>query len=190
MPKESLGQQHADFLSALQFTHFSFVQCVGNIQAFQQNGRIALRAVAVFLADDAFQFAQLHAVGVSHLRLGVNLVALFHGRPQALVAHDDGVEHAIAVEGKLVLAQNTKLSRAHDCPLLRLQFAGQQIHEGGFAGAIRPGQAIPLARRKCRGYFVKQNFGAVAHGHIADRNHGFNGKCGKLPNGRGRNFCM
>ena len=167
MSEKSLGQQHANFLSALQFTHFPFVQRIGNIETFEQDGRVTLRAVAVFLADDAFQFAQLHAVRVGHLRLGINLVALFHGRPQALVAHDDGIEHAIFIECKLILAQHAQLSRANHSSLLRLEFAGQKIHEGGFAGAIWPGQAIALPRRKRRGYFVKQNFGAVAHGHIA-----------------------
>jgi len=166
MSEESLGQQHADFLSALQLTHFSFVQGIGNIEAFEQDGRVALRAITIFLPDDAFKFAQLHAVRVGHLRLGIDLVTLLHGRPQALVAHDDGIEHAIAVEGKLVLAQHAKLSRTHHSPLLRLEFAGQQVHEGRLAGAVRPAEAVALPRRKGCGYLVKQNFGAVAHGNI------------------------
>ena len=40
------------------------------------------------------------------------------GRHDA-VAHDDGVEHAILIEGKLVLAQNSELSGADNSSLLR-----------------------------------------------------------------------
>ena len=58
--------------------------------------------------------------------------------------------------------------RADHRSLLRLQLAGQQLHESGFAGAVRPGQAVALPRRKGRGYLVEQNFGAVAHGHVTD----------------------
>ncbi len=92
MPEKRLRQQHADFLSARQFAHFPFVQLVGNVEALQQNGGVGFGGVAVFLADDAFQFAELHAVGVGHLRLGIDSVALFQGGPQPLVAHDDGVD--------------------------------------------------------------------------------------------------
>ena len=91
-----------------------------------------------------------------------------HRRPQPLVAHDDGVDHAIGVEGELVLAQDAELARADDGALLRLEFAGEHLHESGLAGAVGAGQAVALARRKGGGDFVEQNFGAVAHGNIAD----------------------
>src|SRR6185369_17936251 len=58
MSKKRLGQQHAHFLSALQLTHFSFVQRVRNIQTFEQDGRITLGGVAVFLAHNALKLAQ------------------------------------------------------------------------------------------------------------------------------------
>ena len=168
MSEQGLRQQHADFLSALQLAHLAGVHLVGNVEALQQDGGVALGGVAVFFADDAFEFAQLHAVGVGDLRLLVDGVALLHGRPQPLVAHDDGVDHGVGVEGELVLAQHAELARADDRALLRVEFAAEQLHEGGFAGAVGPGQAIALARRERRGDFVEQNFGAVAHGHIAD----------------------
>src|SRR2546423_971407 len=46
-----------------------------------------------------------------------------------------------------------------------------QLHESGFARAVGPGQAIALAWRKCHRDFVEQNFGAVAHGNIANGKH-------------------
>ena len=128
----------------------------------------ALGRIAVFFADDAFEFAQAHAVGVGHFGLGINLVALFQGCPQAFVAHDDGVDHAIGVKGELVLAQHAELSRANDGALLGVEFAGKKLHEGGFSGPVGTGQAIALARRKGGRDVFEQNFGAVAHRYIAD----------------------
>ena len=144
------------------------VQLVGNVEPLQQNGGIALGGVAVFFADDAFEFAELHAVGVGDFGLLVDGVALLHGRPQAFVAHDDGIDRGMGVEGKLILAQHSELAGTDDGALLRIQFAAEQLHERGFAGAVGPGQAIALARRERRRDFIEQNFGAVAHGHIAD----------------------
>ena len=141
---------------------------IGNVETLQQNRRIGFGGIAVFFADDAFQFAQLHAILIGHLVLGIDQLAFFQSGPQAPVAHDDGVDHAIVIEGKLVLAQHAELARTDDGSFLRLQFAGQQLHKRGFARAIGPGEAIALPRHKAGGDFVKQNFGAVAHGHIAD----------------------
>ncbi len=104
MPEQSLRQQDPDFLSTLQLAHLAGVDFIGNVEALQQNGGVALSGVAVLFADNAFEFAEFHAVGVSDLRLLVNGVAFLHGRPQPLVAHDDGVNRGISVESKLVLA--------------------------------------------------------------------------------------
>ena len=53
-------------------------------------------------------------------------------------------------------------------PFCGSSLAGQELHEGGLAGAVGAGQAVALARREGGRDFVKQNFGAVAHGYIAD----------------------
>src|SRR5437762_14151665 len=95
-------------------------------------------------------------------------VALLESRPQPPIAHDHGIDYAIAIKGKLVLAQHTQLFRTDDSSLLRFFLAGQQLHKCGFAGAVRPSQAIALAGRKAGGDFVKQNFSAEAHGHVAN----------------------
>jgi hypothetical protein len=119
-----------------------------NVEAVEQHGGIALRRVAVLVADRAFQFAQPHAVFVGHFRLGVDAVALFKRRPQRLVAHDHRVDHAIGVKGELILAQHAKLARPHHRALLRIQFAGQDLHEGRLARAVRPGQSVAAAGTK------------------------------------------
>ena len=94
------------------------------------------------------------------------MVPLFERGPQPLVAHDDRVNHAIGIEGELVLAEHTQLPRPHDGAFLRLHLAGQNLHESGFAGAVRPRQAIALPRRECRRDLIEQNFSAVAHRNV------------------------
>src|SRR5208282_4481033 len=100
--------------------------------------------------------------------LRIDEFALFESSPQTPVAHDDCVDHAILAEGELILAQNAELPRTNDGSLLRLQFAGQKLHEGGFARAVGTGKAVTFPGNKAGGNFVEQNFGAVAHGHSTD----------------------
>ena len=80
--------------------------------------------------------------------LGVERSRSCERAPQPLVAHDDGVDDAEAVERELVLAQDAELGRTDDGALLRRQLAGQQLHEGRLAGAVRAGQAVAAARLK------------------------------------------
>ena len=155
MSKQSLRQQHAYLLTARQLRHETLVLAVGNIQALQQNRCVAFGGVTIFLADDAFEFAELHTVRVGHFGFCVNHFALFESIPQPSVAHDDGVDHAILVEGKLILAQNSEFARANDRTLLRIEFPGQQLHERRLARPVRPRQAIALSGNKPGRYFVK-----------------------------------
>ena len=104
MSEQSLCQQHANFLSTLQLAHQARVQFVGNIQPLQQQRGVGFGGVSVFLADDAFEFAQFHAVFIGDFRLHVNLVALLNGCPEPLIAHDYSVEHRKLIEGILILA--------------------------------------------------------------------------------------
>ena len=83
--KEGLGQQHANLLPALQLAHVALVERLGQVQAVQQHGGVALGGVAVLVAYDAFELAQAHAVFVGQLGLLVDAVALFHGGPQGLL---------------------------------------------------------------------------------------------------------
>ena len=151
--EQRLRQQHADLLAALQLAHAALVQRVFDAQAVEQHGGVGLGGVAALFADDAFEFAEAHAVVVGQLvvRLGVEVVALRERLPQRRVAHDHGVDDAEVVEGELVLAQNAELLRARDGSLGRLEFAGQDLHQGRFAGAVGAGDGVTPARREtCR----------------------------------------
>ena len=104
--------------------------------------------VAVFVADDAFEFAEAHAVGVGELRLLVDAIALFECGPERLVAHDDGVDDAIGVEGELVLAEDAEFAGAHDVALLGVELAGEDLHKCGLAGTVGAGEAVAAAGRR------------------------------------------
>jgi len=168
MTKQRLRQQHADFLSALQIAHLLLVKLFGNVQPIEQNCGIALGGVSILFGDDAFEFAQTHAVIVGQVVLGEELLALFNGLPQAAVSHDHGVDHAIRVKGKLILPQDSQLARAHYIPLLGLELSGEDIHQSRLAGAVRASEAIAFSGREGDGDVVEQYFGAVAHAYVAN----------------------
>ena len=117
LAEERLRQQHAHLLPALQLAHLALVERLGNVEAVEQHGGVALGGVAVLVADGAFELAEAHAVFVGHFGLGVDAVALFERSPERLVAHDDGVDDAIGVEGELILAQTRRAcAGGRPCP--------------------------------------------------------------------------
>ena len=124
IPKQRLRQQHPNLLPALQLAHLALVQLIGNVQPLQQHRRIRLRLVPILVADNAFKFAQPRPVCIRHLRLLVDDLALFHRRPQRLVAHDHRVHDTVGVKFILILLQYAQLLRAHHRTLLRINLAG------------------------------------------------------------------
>ena len=111
LAEQRLRQQDAHLLAALQLRHRPLVQRVGDVEPLQQNRGVALGFVAVLVADDALELAEAHAFGVGHLGLRVEQLALLERAPQAVVAHDDGVDDAEGVERVLVLPQDAELRR-------------------------------------------------------------------------------
>src|ERR1017187_10355102 len=142
-----------------------------NIEAVEQDSGVGFGSVSVFVADDAFEFAKTHAVGIRELRLFVNAVALFKGGPERLVAHNDGINDTIGVEGELVLAENAEFAGADDVAFLGVELAGEDLHEGGLAGAVGAREAVATAGDEADAYIFKEDFGAVAHGDVADTKH-------------------
>jgi hypothetical protein len=147
------------------------VQLVGDVEPLQQHGGVALGRVPVLLADDALELAEAHAIVVRHVRLLVELVPFLERGPQAVVAHDDGIDDPILVEGVLILTQDAELARPVDRAALGLGLASQQLHERGFAGAVRPRQAVAPARRERRRDLLEEDLRPEPHRNAADRNH-------------------
>ena len=171
LAEEGLGQQDADLLAALELSHLALVELFADVEAVEQDGGVGLGGVTVLVADDAFEFAEAHAVGIGHFGLFVDTVALFEGRPERLVAHDDGVNDAVAVKCKLVLAEYAELARADDVALLCVELAGEDLHEGGLARPVGAGEAVAAAGDEIDGDLVEEDLGAVAHGDIGDAEH-------------------
>ncbi len=103
--------------------------------------------------------------------LGVERIALFERFPQRAVAHDDGVDHAKLIERELVLPQNAHFFRARDRAFGRLDFAGQDFHECGFAGAIRAGDRVTAPGHEGARHVLEEDPGAEAHGDVIDSEH-------------------
>ena len=64
LAEEGLGEQDADLLAALQLAHLALVEGLRDIEAIEEDGGVGFGGVAVFVADDAFELAEAHAVGV------------------------------------------------------------------------------------------------------------------------------
>ena len=56
--EEGLGEEDADLLAALQLGHLALVEFVGDVEALEEDCGVGLGLVAVFVADDAFEFAE------------------------------------------------------------------------------------------------------------------------------------
>ena len=168
--EERLREQDADLLAALDFAHQALVERVFDAEAIEQGGGVALGGIAALFADDAFEFAEAHAVFIGELvvRLGVEDVALGEGLPQGHVAHDHGIDDAVLIEGKLVLAQDAEFLGARDGSLGRLDIAGEDLHQGGLAGAVGAGDRVTTARQERAGDVFEQSSGAEAHGDIVN----------------------
>ena len=165
MPEERLGEQDANFLSALQFAHFAFVQRFFEAEAIEKDRGVGFGGVAVFVADDSFEFAHAHAVFVGELvvRFRVQGFAFLQGFPQTAIAHDHGVDHAMFVEGELILAQDAEFFRPRDVALGGFELAGEDLHERGFAGAVGAGDGVAAAGEKGGGDVLEQYSGAEPH---------------------------
>ena len=152
----------------MQLGHLALVKFVRDVEALQEDGGVGLGFVAVFIADDAFEFAEAGAVFIGHLRLGIDDLALFESGPQGLVAHDDGVDDAVGVELVLVLLEDADFFGADNVALLGVDLAGEDLHEGRFAGAVWAGEAVTAARGEGDGDILKEELGAVTHGDTGD----------------------
>src|SRR5712692_9522629 len=93
------------------------------------------------------------------------------GLPEGGVAHDDGVNHAKLIEGELILAQDAHFLWLGDGTFSGIEVPGQDLHEGGLAGAIGPGNGITAARHERAGDVFEEDPGAEAHRDVIHREY-------------------
>jgi hypothetical protein len=92
------------------------------------------------------------------------------------MAHDYRVENSVLVKGELVLVEHgDSLSRAPDnFPPIRFKLTRQNLQKGGFAGTVRPDQAVAVAGGKLDIDVLEDdplaigesNVGCGYHGHV------------------------
>ena len=171
--EQGLREEHADFLAALQLAHLALVQRRFDAEAVEQDRGVRLRGVAAFVADNSFEFAEAHAVLVGQLlvRFGVKHIPFLESLPQRGVAHDDRVDDAKFVEGKLVLPQNAQLLWPRDRTFRRFDISFQNLHQSGLAGAVRAGDGIAAPFEERAGDVLEQDPGGVAHSDVIKRKH-------------------
>src|ERR1700682_2619232 len=94
--------------------------------------------------------------------LGVERVALLQGIPEDLVAHDDGIDYAKLVEGKLILAEDTHLLWRGDGAFGGLELAGENFHERGLTGTVGAGDGGAAGGHESTGDILKEDARAGA----------------------------
>ena len=166
--EQGLRQQHADFLPALQLAHLALVQRRFDTEPVEQDRGVRLRGVPALVADHAFEFAEAHAVLVRQLlvRFGVQNVPLLQSLPQPCIPHDDSIDHAKFVEGKLILPQNAQFLGTRDRTFRRFDVAFQDLHQGGLARSIGTRDRIPAPFEERAGDVLEQDPGGVPHSDV------------------------
>ena len=144
------------------------MQRVGNVEPLQQDRGVAFGGIAIFLADNPLELAETHTLFVGHVGPGVKRVAFGKRVPEATVSHHDGIDDAVLVEGEVILAQHAQLRRTDDRPTLRVELARQQLHECGFAGAVRAREPVSPAGGKDGRHVLEEHLRPVPHGDAAD----------------------
>ena len=172
--EQRLSQQHLHLFAALQVAHDAVMHIRTDAQAGQQGRRVGLGIPAVHLGKFALQLGRALAVLIGEIRLGVQGVLLLHDVVQALVAHDDGVEHRVGVVLELILFQrgHTLIRRIGDGTGGGLQLAGENAQEGRFSRAVGADDAVAVAGHELEVCAREELLTAEGQGNIADCNHG------------------
>lgn len=84
------------------------------------------------------------------------------------MTHDHGVQHAVLLEGELILTQFTQaLVRIEEhVAAARHQIAAEDFHKGGLAAAVGADQAVTVAAAEFNRDVFKQRLTAELHGDV------------------------
>jgi hypothetical protein len=126
------------------------VQRVRDVEPLQQDRGVALGRVAVLLADDALELAEAHAVGVGHVGLRVERVALLERVQRRALPMITVSMTRWASKANWSWRSTPSFGGTHDRALLRVELARQELHERRLAGAVRPREAVAPTRGERR----------------------------------------
>ena len=172
--EQRLRQQHAQLEAGRDRAHRPLVQLDRDAHAEQQFPGARLGGVTVVFGELRLQIGGAHVVFLAGIRVGIDRIALRHRRPHLGVAHHHHIQHAHVLKGELVLAQlaETLVLVDHHVAGSRLQVAAEDLHEGGFAAAVRADQPVTIAVAEFDGDVFKQGLGPELHGDIGGGKHG------------------
>ena len=176
--EQRLREQHAQLPARRHGAHRAEVQRLGNADGEQQLAGRGFGGVAVELRELALELGGVQAFGLAHRRLRVEPVALLIHLPQALVAHDHGMDHGELLERELILTQLTdaRVRRDRDVAVRRLELAAQDLQERRLARAVRADQAVTMAVAELDGHVLEQRFLTELDGDVGSGNHGGSGR--------------
>ena len=171
--KQRLREQDPQLPPRGDGAHRAAVLLLGDAEAEEERARARLRVVSAVLGELRLEVGGLHVVVLGGVGVRVDRVALGHGRPHLLVAHQHDVEYALVFVGELVLAQAPDALVGVDGDVARrgLQFAAEDLHERGLAAAVGADQAVAVAAAELDRDVIEQGPGPVLHGDAGCGDH-------------------
>ena len=149
------------------------LQIKADAQTGQNHFRVAFGVPAVQLGEFTFQLAGALAVRISEIRFGVELILFLHDLIQALMAHDDRLQHLVAVKLEVVLTQHGHALAGGDDHFARgrLQLTGKHFEERRFARSVCADDAVTVAGGKFDVDVLEERLAAVRKRNILGCDH-------------------
>ena len=149
------------------------LQIKADAQTGEDHFSVALGVPAVQFGKFALQLAGALAVRIGEILFGVKLVLLLHDLIKALMAHDDRLQHLIAVKLEVILAQHGHAFAGGDDHLARgrLQLTGKHLEERRFARSVCADDAIAVAGGEFDVDVLKERLTAVRKRNILGCDH-------------------
>ena len=173
VPEERLGQQNLDLQAGVNVAHQLAVQFHRHSQALQDPSGVALGFPAAQLGKLLLQLGGADAVLVGEVLLLIDGVLFLSAVIEALIAHDDRVQHDAVVVQALVLLQDghALFGRQNHRPARRLQFPGENLDKGGFSGAVGADDAVAVSGGELKVHPAEQHRRAKLHTEVIYGKH-------------------
>jgi hypothetical protein len=145
------------------------VELLRDPEPVQERRGLRLRRVAVLFGDDDLQLSEAHPFVVRQpVALGEELLFFAERAPQVLMAHHHHIDDAVLIEHRVILAKHAEPLRQLHAARHGLELLGEDLHERGLAGTVRPRQTVALAGVEGHGDAVEEHAGAKVHRDVVD----------------------
>ena len=173
LAEQCLGQQHLHLLLGGEGGHLTVQDVVGEAQALDQPGDVALGLPASHLRELSLQLGGPDAVLIAEVLFFVEGVLLLHDVVEVLVAHNDRVQYRVLVILEVVLLQDGHplVGRDDDLAAGGLQVAGEDAEEGGLPRAVGSDDAVAVAGGEFQVHMLEQGLAGEVDADVADCDH-------------------